>query len=163
MIDLCPAPQWINRHERGNPPDPGPQGRLPAEVAGALPSRAPTERENGMEPLSLLVGGVLLAVGYVAGRGQGGGARGGGSVAGGRHGRPPAPPPPMTPLCGCGHALSQHDRETSTCYAELRRDTFDRRGRWSGHSWVPCTCRQYVGPRPIDEVFAPRLLPPSVD
>ena len=30
-----------------------------------------------------------------------------------------------------------------------------------GHTWVPCTCRQYVGPRPIDEVFAPRLLPPS--
>jgi hypothetical protein len=101
-----------------------------------------------VEPISLLVGGVLLAVGFVAGRL-------------GRRRTPP--PPPMTPLCGCGHALSQHDRETSTCYAELRRDTFDRRGRWSGHSWVPCTCRQYVGPRPIDEVFAPRLLPPSVD
>lgn len=101
-----------------------------------------------MEPISLLVGGVLLAVGYIAGRiGR----------------RRPGPPPPVTPLCGCGHALSQHDRSTSTCYAELRRDTFDRRGRWSGHSWVPCTCRQYVGPRPIDEVFAPRLLPPSVD
>jgi hypothetical protein len=28
---------------------------------------------------------------------------------------------------------------------------------------VPCTCRQYVGPRPIDEVFAPRLLPPTLD
>jgi hypothetical protein len=26
---------------------------------------------------------------------------------------------------------------------------------------VPCTCRQYVGPRPIDEVFVPRVLPPS--
>ena len=98
-----------------------------------------------MEPISLLVGGVLLAVGFVAGR----------------WGRRPAPPaPPMTPVCGCGHALSQHDRESSTCYAELRRDTFDRRGRWSGHSWVPCTCRQYVGPRPIDEVFVPPLLPP---
>ncbi len=80
-----------------------------------------------MEPISLLVGGVLLAVGYVAGRlGR----------------RRPPPPPPMTPLCGCGHALSQHDRETSTCYAELRRDTFDRRGRWSGHRGVPGTGRQ---------------------
>jgi hypothetical protein len=28
---------------------------------------------------------------------------------------------------------------------------------------VPCTCRQYVGPRPIDEVFLPRLLPPTAD
>ena len=100
-----------------------------------------------MEPVSLLVGGVLLAVGFVAGPA--------GPTAAA------APPPPVTPLCGCGHALSQHDRETSTCYAELRRDTFDKRGRWAGHTWVPCTCRQYVGPRPIDEVFAPRLLPPD--
>ena len=101
-----------------------------------------------MDPVSLLVGGALLAVGFLTGR---------------LHRRTSPPPPPMTPLCGCGHPLSQHDRETSTCYAELRRDTFDKRGRWSGHSWVPCTCRQYVGPRPIDEVFAPRLLPPSMD
>jgi hypothetical protein len=101
-----------------------------------------------MEPVSLLVGGVLLAVGFVAGRLQR---------------RPRTPPPAVTPLCGCGHPLSQHDRETSTCYAELRRDTFDKRGGWSGHNGVPCTCQQYVGPRPIDEVFAPRLLPPSVD
>jgi hypothetical protein len=102
-----------------------------------------------MEPVSLLVGGALLAVGYLTGRLN-------------RH-RTPPPPPPMTPLCGCGHALSQHDRETSTCYAELRRDNYDKRGRWAGHVWVPCTCRQYVGPRPIDEVFAPRLLPPAAD
>ena len=101
-----------------------------------------------MEPITLMVGAGLLAVGFVTGRLQR---------------RRPARDVPMTPVCGCGHALSQHDRETSTCYAELRRDTYDRRGRWSGHSWVPCTCRQYVGPRPIDEVFAPRLLPPSID
>ena len=43
----------------------------------------------------------------------------------------PAPPPPVTPVCGCGHALSQHDRDTSTCYAELRRDAYDKRGRWA--------------------------------
>ena len=101
-----------------------------------------------MEPVTLLVGGALLATGFLAGR----------------LGRRQAPPPPApTPLCGGGHPLSQHDTQTSTCYAELRRDTFDRRGRWSGHSWVPCTCRQYVGPRPIDEVFLPRLLPPTTD
>jgi len=101
-----------------------------------------------MDPVSLLVGGVLLAAGFVAGRlGR----------------RRNAPPPPVTPLCGCGHTLSQHDRETHTCYAELRRDNYDKRGRWAGVSWVPCTCRQYVGPRPIDEVFAPRLLPPGVE
>ena len=101
-----------------------------------------------MEPISALVGAALLAVGFLAGRlGR----------------RQPPPPPDRTPVCGCGHALSQHDPATSTCYAELRRDTFDKRGRWSGHSWVPCTCRQYVGPRPIDEVFVPRVMPPTAD
>ncbi|MGY1695294.1 MULTISPECIES: hypothetical protein [unclassified Geodermatophilus] len=100
-----------------------------------------------MEPVSLVVGAALLAVGFVAGR------------LGRR--RPAAPPPNPVPLCGCGHALSQHDTETNTCYAELRRDTYDKRGRWAGHTWVPCTCRQYVGPRPIDEVFVPRILPPA--
>jgi hypothetical protein len=101
-----------------------------------------------MDPISLLVGGALLAVGFLAGRlGR----------------RTPSPAPAKTPVCGCGHTLSQHDTETSTCYAELRRDTFDKRGRWAGHSWVPCTCRQYIGPRPIDEVFLPRLLPPTAD
>jgi hypothetical protein len=101
-----------------------------------------------MDPLSLLVGAALLAIGFLGGRlGR----------------RRPGLPPPMTPVCGCGHALSLHDRETFTCYAELRRDNHDKRGRWTGHSWVPCTCRQYIGPRPIDEVFAPRVLPPLTD
>ena len=100
-----------------------------------------------MEPVSLVVGAVLVAVGFVAGR------------IGRR--RPPAPPANPQPVCGCGHPLSQHDTGTNTCYAELRRDTYDKRGRWAGNSWVPCTCRQYVGPRPIDEVFAPRVLPPA--
>ncbi len=99
-----------------------------------------------MEPISLAVGAVLLGAGFVAGRWQR---------------RPFAPPPQRTPLCGCGHTLSQHDRRTSTCYAELRRDAFDKRGRFAGHTWVPCTCRQYVGPLPIDEVFVPPLLPPT--
>lgn len=101
-----------------------------------------------VEPISLLVGAVLLATGFGAGR---------------LSLRKPAPPAPLTPVCGCGHTLSQHDTETHTCYAEVRRDAFDRRGRWSGHTWVPCTCRQYVGPRPIDEVFLPPLLPPAAE
>jgi hypothetical protein len=99
-----------------------------------------------VEPISFIVGAGLLAAGFGAGRF-------------GR--RRPSAPKPLTPVCGCGHALSQHDVDTHTCYAELRRDTYDRKGRWAGDSWVPCTCRQYVGPRPIDEVFLPQLLPPA--
>ena len=102
-----------------------------------------------MEPVSLLVGAALLVAGFLGGRLS--------------RRRPTSPPAPSAPLCGCGHTLSQHDTETNTCYAELRRDVHDKRGRWTGHQWVPCTCRQYVGPRPIDEVFVPRLLPPAGD
>ncbi|MPQ97530.1 hypothetical protein GB931_06260 [Modestobacter sp. I12A-02628] len=100
-----------------------------------------------MEPVSLLVGAALLAVGYLGGR------------LGRR--RPTAPGAPLTPMCGCAHPLSQHDPGSSTCHAEVPRDAYDKRGRWQGHSWVRCPCRQYVGPRPIDEVFAPRVLPPA--
>jgi hypothetical protein len=100
-----------------------------------------------VEPVSLVVGAALLVAGFLGGRLS--------------RRRPAGPPPPTTPLCGCGHTLSQHDPESNTCYAELRRETYDKRGRFSGHTWVPCTCRRYIGPRPIDEVFVPRLLPPS--
>ena len=98
-----------------------------------------------MDPLSLVVGGLLVAVGFVAGR-----------LARRRQG--PAIP---QAVCACGHPLSQHDPESTTCYAEVARDTYTKRGRWAGHTWVACSCRQNIGPRPIDEVFAPRLLPPT--
>jgi hypothetical protein len=99
-----------------------------------------------VEPLSLLIGGGLLAVGFLAGRlGRA---------------RQPARPSVMTATCTCKHPLSQHDSRSNTCYAEIPRDAYTKRGRWAGHTWVPCPCRQYVGPRPIDEVFVPPLLPP---
>jgi hypothetical protein len=98
-----------------------------------------------MDPLSLAIGGVLLAVGFVAGRLS-------------RRRRAPAVP---QAVCACGHPLSQHDPESTTCYAEVARDTYTKRGKWAGHTWVACKCRQYIGPRPIDEVFSPRLLPPT--
>ncbi|MGY1839105.1 MULTISPECIES: hypothetical protein [unclassified Modestobacter] len=99
-----------------------------------------------MEPVSLLVGGALLAVGFVAGR------------LGRRRNVGPALP---QAVCGCGHPLSQHDPEQGICHSEVARDAYTKRGKWAGHTWVSCSCRQYVGPRPIDEVFAPRLLPPG--
>jgi hypothetical protein len=98
-----------------------------------------------MDPLSLAIGGVLLAVGFVAGR------------IGRRRSVPAVP----QAVCACGHPLSQHDPESTTCYAEVARDTYTKRGKWAGHTWVACSCRQYIGPRPIDEVFAPRVLPPT--
>ncbi|GAB3350576.1 hypothetical protein [Modestobacter lapidis] len=101
-----------------------------------------------MDPLSLVVGGVLLAAGYLGGRL---GAR--------RASRTRAPQLPVA-TCGCGHSLSQHDPKDHTCHAEVPRDAFNWAGHRAGQTWVDCRCRQYVGPRPIDEVFAPRLLAP---
>jgi hypothetical protein len=98
-----------------------------------------------VDPVSLLVGGLLLAVGFVAGR----------------LGRRRAAPAIPQAVCACGHPLSQHDPESNACYSEVARDAYTKRGRWAGHTWVACSCRQYIGPRPIDEVFAPRLLPPT--
>ena len=102
-----------------------------------------------MEPLSLVVGGALLAIGYVSGR------------LGARRARRSRVPATPVAVCGCGHSLSEHDPKADTCHAEVARPAYDRKGRWAGNDWVACRCRQYIGPRPIDEVFAPRLLPPS--
>jgi hypothetical protein len=99
-----------------------------------------------VDPLSLAVGGLLVVVGFVTGR------------LGRR--RPTGPVVPQA-VCACGHPLSQHDPESTICHAEVARDSYTKRGKWAGHTWVACSCRQYIGPRPIDEVFSPRLLPPT--
>jgi hypothetical protein len=56
-----------------------------------------------------------------------------------------------------------HDPETGRCHdlmkgQPIRFDDFDQASAWEK---VPCTCRQYIGPRPIDQVFMPRILPPE--
>jgi hypothetical protein len=47
-------------------------------------------------------------------------------------------------VCGCRHALGYHDTETGRCHAvdttKVVRDE------------VACTCRQYVGDRPLPEL-----------
>lgn len=58
------------------------------------------------DPITLGVGGVLLAVGWLAGR----------MTRGARTG-----PSKMRPLavCGCGHALALHDPETKRCHVDI--------------------------------------------
>ncbi|GAB2724224.1 hypothetical protein [Nocardia thraciensis] len=91
------------------------------------------------DPLSLAVGGGLLAVGWACGR-----------ITRGRR------PANSSARCGCGHDLALHDRESGNCHAEIFRKT--------GHglrAWVGCNCRRYTGPTPLEEVFTPPLLPPT--
>lgn len=71
-------------------------------------------------------------------------------------------PNPSAALCGCGHDLAVHDPETSKCHAQIERPHYRKDGYHNGNEYVACPCRVYTGPRPIDQVFPPRLqLPPS--
>lgn len=81
-----------------------------------------------IDPLSLAVGGGLLALGWLAGRFR----------------RPARAPAPYT--CTCLHPLSDHDKKTKACHAR----TFQRRTQTTHSRYVDCTCRQYVGDTPID-------------
>lgn len=90
-----------------------------------------------LDPLSLTVGAVLFLTGYLAGRIH-------------RRARPGRTKTPKA-ICGCTHGLDQHDPDTNRCHGIRRWDEKN------------CRCRQYVGPRPLETVFAPSLLPPAED
>jgi hypothetical protein len=96
-----------------------------------------------MDPLSLLIGGVLLGTGWLVGR----------FAPGRRQG-----PKPVTPICGCEHHLAHHDPKTGQCGAEdrrvIKRDRAQEPIAWEA---TPCTCKQYSGPIPIDSVYAPEI------
>lgn len=53
------------------------------------------------------------------------------------------------PVCGCTHHLSMHDPTTNQCHATRQVNDYGEPTRF-----VTCTCRQYVGPKPIDTFFA---------
>ncbi len=99
------------------------------------------------DPISLAVGAALLAAGHLTGW-----------LAGRRSTRRAAATPPV---CGCGHGLEQHDPDTKACHAQVRRDTYNKHGDWVGDTYVACTCRQYVGPTPVEQLFNTPILPPS--
>jgi hypothetical protein len=57
------------------------------------------------------------------------------------------------PLCGCDHELSFHDPASGKCHALLYVPP--TQARMSHH--VPCPCRQYSGPQPLPEFYAPEI------
>lgn len=94
-----------------------------------------------IDPISLAVGAAILAVGFLTGRLS----------------RRRVKDDPAKPVCGCGHSLAEHDRDTDRCHAQIRRDKYDSIGDWVGHTWVPCTCRRYVGPQPVESLWMPPI------
>lgn len=102
-----------------------------------------------MEPLSLIVGAALLGIGWVIGR-FGHRASRAKAISGSA----------AMSMCGCGHDLSLHDRQAGECHAEHMRKV----GMGTGmKEWARCGCRRYTGPTPLDELFAPPVLPPLND
>lgn len=97
-----------------------------------------------IDPISLTLGAALVGGGWVLGR------------FGSRSGKQPKQLAAATALCGCGHDLAVHDRESNRCHGE----TF----RKNGHGlkeWANCNCRRYTGPTPLEEFFVPPALPPT--
>jgi hypothetical protein len=86
--------------------------------------------------IELLAGGGLTALGFVLGR-----------LPGRRRG-----PKPVEAICGCEHHHSYHDPKTGECHA------VENEGFWGGQAhYERCPCRQYSGPVPIPEMYAPEL------
>lgn len=101
-----------------------------------------------LDPISLAVGGGLLAVGWIAGR-----------LA--RLRSRPAVPTTPRPVCTCTHPLSSHAKD-GTCHSTVERTKkWDNSGYPVAFEHVPCTCQQYVGPKPLDELYVPPILPPT--
>ncbi len=66
-------------------------------------------------------------------------------------------PRPVEARCGCGHHHSFHDPATGQCHGTDRRILYSSGGADLGYRDVPCTCRQYTGPQPLPEYFAPEI------
>jgi hypothetical protein len=55
-----------------------------------------------------------------------------------------APKPPK-PVCGCTHHHSFHAPATGECHAPVHGKV------------MPCACKQYSGPQPLPEYYAPEI------
>jgi hypothetical protein len=55
------------------------------------------------------------------------------------------------PACGCGHHYSFHDPSTGECHGQNQINVY---GKPELHA---CGCRQYSGPVPLPEYYAPEL------
>jgi len=62
-------------------------------------------------------------------------------------------PKAVEPVCGCGHHHSYHDPETGQCgHAKM---VYYGVGQYGNPD--ECTCRQYSGPVPMPEYYAPEV------
>jgi hypothetical protein len=94
-----------------------------------------------MDPISMLIViGVALASGGVGAR------------IGWRRARKDE----IKPVCKCRHSLAFHDPETGRCHGMMRGDpaAYDGFNNVTAYYQIPCTCRQYIGPLPPEQLLA---------
>lgn len=61
------------------------------------------------------------------------------------------------PVCGCGHHHAYHDPKTGACGHAKRLVTYSDAWRTTYGDTAKCPCRQYSGPVPLPEVYAPEI------
>jgi hypothetical protein len=71
----------------------------------------------------------------------------------------PKPRKQPEPICGCDHHHSYHDPKTGECHGlvqgdPVRYNEYDRPMAWEQ---VQCSCKQYSGPQPLPEFYAPEV------
>lgn len=97
--------------------------------------------------LAMLDGAAIFAAGLLAGRFLPGRKR---------------EPKPKPPICGCEHDLAHHEPDGDgggvKCHGTVRgRETFHAGTTYhSGYERLPCTCKQYTGPRIMDPGYVAR-------
>jgi hypothetical protein len=88
-----------------------------------------------MEPITLIVGAVILAAGFLTGRLT----------------RATRSPQPDLTGCGCGHHLSYRDPDTGHCTEKVQEPTrYDGAGHPITFQMVPCPCRNHM---PTDQLL----------
>lgn len=88
------------------------------------------------DPVSLAIGGCLLAIGWIVGR-----------IERTRSVEPESP----VAICTCRHPLSSHAKD-GHCHASVERAKKWDSGYPTSFEHVPCACQHYVGPKPFDEL-----------
>lgn len=91
-----------------------------------------------IDPVSVITAGVIFLVGWLTGR----------------HAKLKTHPKPPEPYCLCGHHYGAHDPGDGTCRT---RDTEDHYSTDRGdyQVTVPCPCRRYTGPQPVEQYWVP--------
>lgn len=94
--------------------------------------------------LELVVGAAIFAAGQVTGRYL-------------RMRAKPPKPIERGPTCGCGHHKSLHDAN-GKCHGGFT-EVGHKPVASVKYSHLACRCKQYVGPEPLPEYYAPELSP----